>query len=51
MEFLSIPDSYYDILREKLSKSNVKVVEEFKTLQVKKNYDIYIYGLFVLKVV
>lgn len=33
VEFLTVPDSYYDILKEKLSKSRVKIAEELKILQ------------------
>ncbi|XP_023313045.1 4-hydroxyphenylpyruvate dioxygenase [Anoplophora glabripennis] len=33
IEFLQVPDSYYDILREKLEHSNVKIVEEMNILQ------------------
>ncbi|KAL3267688.1 hypothetical protein HHI36_006822 [Cryptolaemus montrouzieri] len=33
IEFLEIPDSYYDILRQKLSDSGVKVAEDLKILQ------------------
>lgn len=33
MHFLTIPDSYYEILREKLSKSKLKVTEDLKDLQ------------------
>lgn len=32
-EFLTIPDSYYDILKEKLSKSKTKIAEDMKVLQ------------------
>lgn len=33
IEFLQVPDSYYDILREKLKHSNVKILEEMSILQ------------------
>ncbi|CAH0555965.1 unnamed protein product [Brassicogethes aeneus] len=33
VEFLQVPDSYYDLLRENLKHSNVKIAEELKTLQ------------------
>ncbi|KAG4070136.1 hypothetical protein HA402_013379 [Bradysia odoriphaga] len=33
MNFLTIPDSYYDMLRERLSGSKVKVKEDLKVLQ------------------
>lgn len=33
MEFLSIPDSYYDALRERLKLSKVKVMESIDELQ------------------
>lgn len=33
MHFLTIPDTYYDMLREKLKQSKVKVKEDLKVLQ------------------
>ena len=33
MEFLSIPDAYYDALRERLKSSKVKVMESIDELQ------------------
>ncbi|GAB0098669.1 4-hydroxyphenylpyruvate dioxygenase [Sergentomyia squamirostris] len=33
MHFLTIPDSYYDILRKRLSESGVKIKEDLKILQ------------------
>lgn len=33
VEFLQVPDSYYEILREKLQYSKVKVLEELDVLQ------------------
>lgn len=33
VEFLQVPDSYYDILRQKLKKSRVKIDEELGVLQ------------------
>ena len=33
MEFLDIPDAYYDQLRKRLTKSKVKVVEDIGELQ------------------
>lgn len=33
MEFLDTPDSYYEILREKLSKSRVKVAEDLNVMR------------------
>lgn len=33
VEFLQVPDTYYDVLREKLKHSKVKVTEEMKILQ------------------
>lgn len=33
LKFLNIPDSYYDLMREKLAKSSVKVAEEIDVLQ------------------
>ncbi|KAJ8952125.1 hypothetical protein NQ318_018461 [Aromia moschata] len=33
VEFLQVPDSYYDILREQLKRSNVKIAEEMDILQ------------------
>lgn len=33
-EFLQVPDSYYDMLKERLQQSSVKITEELKTLQV-----------------
>lgn len=34
MEFLQVPDSYYDILKERLKHSKVKIAEELNILQV-----------------
>lgn len=34
MDFLSVPDTYYDQLREKLASSPVKVTEDLSVLQV-----------------
>ncbi|MGH0141333.1 UNVERIFIED_CONTAM: hypothetical protein FKN15_000474 [Acipenser sinensis] len=33
MEFLEAPDSYYDLLREKLKTAKIKVKEDLKKLQ------------------
>lgn len=33
VEFLQVPDSYYDILKEKLRHSKVKIAEELSILQ------------------
>ncbi|GLV32426.1 4-hydroxyphenylpyruvate dioxygenase [Carabus blaptoides fortunei] len=33
LDFLVIPDSYYDILKKKLSNSNVKIAEDLRVLQ------------------
>lgn len=33
VEFLQVPDSYYDLLREKLKHSKVRVVEQLDVLQ------------------
>lgn len=33
VDFLQVPDSYYDVLREKLQYSKVKVLEEIDVLQ------------------
>lgn len=33
IEFLQVPDSYYDILREKLKQSKVKIMEQISILQ------------------
>ncbi|KAK9892870.1 hypothetical protein WA026_022550 [Henosepilachna vigintioctopunctata] len=33
MEFLDIPDEYYDIIFEKLSESKVEILEDFETLR------------------
>lgn len=33
IEFLQIPSSYYDIIREKLKQSKVKITEEISLLQ------------------
>lgn len=34
MEFLNVPDSYYDMLRNRLKASGTKIVEDLDTLQV-----------------
>lgn len=34
VEFLQVPDSYYDMLRERLKQSKVKIAEELNVLQV-----------------
>lgn len=34
MEFMSVPDTYYEQLREKLKHSKVKIVEDMDVLQV-----------------
>lgn len=33
LEFLTIPDSYYDLLKERLTKSKVKITEDMDILQ------------------
>jgi len=33
VEFLSVPDTYYDILRKRLEHSDIKVTEDIDTLQ------------------
>lgn len=35
MEFMSVPDTYYDQLREKLKHSKVKISEDLDALQVR----------------
>lgn len=35
-EFLQVPDSYYELLRERLKESKVQVAESLDTLQVSK---------------
>lgn len=35
MEFMSVPDTYYDQLRENLKNSKVKVSEDLDVLQVR----------------
>lgn len=35
MEFMSVPDTYYDQLREKLKHSKVKITEDLEALQVR----------------
>lgn len=40
VEFLQVPDSYYDILRERLKKSKVKIAEELAVLQVNYLYSV-----------
>lgn len=35
MEFMSVPDTYYDQLREKLKDSKVKISEDMDVLQVR----------------
>lgn len=34
MEFLDVPDSYYDMLRNRLKASGTKIVEDLDMLQV-----------------
>lgn len=34
MEFLNVPDSYYDMLKDRLNDSKVKITEDLKILQV-----------------
>jgi len=34
MEFLNVPDSYYDMLKRRLATSDTKIVENLDTLQV-----------------
>lgn len=34
VEFLDIPDEYYNILRKKLGESNIQILEDIKILQV-----------------
>lgn len=34
MEFLNVPDSYYDMLKDRLNNSKVKIAEDMKILQV-----------------
>lgn len=34
IEFLDIPDEYYNILRKKLSQSGIQISEDLKILQV-----------------
>lgn len=38
MQFLEVPDSYYDLIREKLKKSKVRVAEALDVLQVRHFY-------------
>lgn len=35
MEFMSVPDTYYDQLRENLKQSKVKISEDLDVLQVR----------------
>lgn len=42
MEFLSVPNTYYDALREQLKNSKVNIKEDLDVLQVSKTkYSIY----------
>lgn len=38
MEFMSVPDTYYQQLKEKLKLSKVKIVEDISILEVQYNY-------------
>lgn len=38
MEFMSVPDTYYQQLRENLKLSKVKIVEDISILEVQYNY-------------
>lgn len=42
MEFLQVPDSYYEMLKERLKQSKVKIAEQLSVLQV--NYLIKVKG-------
>lgn len=35
MEFLSVPDTYYDTLRKKLKTAKIKVIEDLDRLKVR----------------
>ncbi len=41
MEFMSVPDTYYNQLRENLKHSNVKISEDLDVLQVRTNSESY----------
>lgn len=41
MEFMSVPDTYYNQLRENLKHSNVKISEDLDVLQVRTNLKSY----------
>lgn len=34
MEFLDVPDSYYDMLRNRLKNNGIKILEDLNILQV-----------------
>lgn len=42
MEFMSVPDTYYQQLRENLKLSKVKIVEDISILEVQYNYEKFI---------
>jgi|EP00161_Ancyromonas_sigmoides_P016732 4-hydroxyphenylpyruvate dioxygenase len=50
LKFLNIPDSYYDLMRQKLAKSSVQVAEEIDTLQELKILIDYDEGGYLLQI-
>lgn len=38
MEFMSVPDTYYDQLREKLKHAKIKITEDLDGLQVRTKF-------------
>lgn len=41
MEFLTVPDTYYDSLRKRLKADNIQIIEDLDVLQVKSNMALF----------